>query len=92
MPMAERRSAKRSPSKDGQLLHSRLTNKRAAHLHFFRSSDELKLPGLLNPTLIALPAALADVITGILDPAPVDFEQWVTPVITPAPPVVSTGD
>ncbi|KAJ7833847.1 glycoside hydrolase superfamily [Mycena olivaceomarginata] len=41
--------------------------------------------------LLALPA-LANVITGVPDPAPPGFEQWVSPVITPAPPVVGTGD
>ncbi|KAF7358310.1 Beta-glucosidase [Mycena venus] len=46
----------------------------------------------LLAAILALPAALADVITGIPDPAPVGFEQWVSPVIMPAPPVVGTGD
>jgi hypothetical protein len=41
--------------------------------------------------LLAFPA-LANVITGVPDPAPPGFEQWVSPVITPAPPVVGTGD
>ncbi|KAJ7762672.1 glycoside hydrolase superfamily [Mycena metata] len=46
---------------------------------------------LLVATL-ALPAALADVVTGEPDPAPPGFEQWVSPVIVPSPPVVGTGD
>ncbi|KAJ6529518.1 glycoside hydrolase superfamily [Mycena vulgaris] len=46
----------------------------------------------LLAALLVLPATLADVVTGIPDPAPVGFEQWVSPVITPAPSVVGAGD
>ncbi|KAJ7797165.1 glycoside hydrolase superfamily [Mycena olivaceomarginata] len=46
----------------------------------------------LLAALIALPAALADVITGIPDPAPAGLEPRVSTVITPAPLVDSTGD
>ncbi|KAJ7710040.1 glycoside hydrolase superfamily [Mycena metata] len=46
---------------------------------------------LLVSTL-AFPAALADVVTGEPDPAPPGFEQWVSPVIVPSPPVIGTGD
>lgn len=46
----------------------------------------------LLAAILALPVAIADVVTGIPDPAPVGFEQWVSPVIIPAPPVVGAGD
>ncbi|KAJ6586023.1 glycoside hydrolase superfamily [Mycena capillaripes] len=46
----------------------------------------------LLAVILTLPATLADVITGIPDPAPVGFEQWTSPVVTPAPPVVGAGD
>ncbi|KAK7036371.1 Fn3-like domain-containing protein [Favolaschia claudopus] len=46
---------------------------------------------LLGATLVAVPA-LANVVTGVPDPAPPGYEQWVSPVITPSPNVVGTGD
>ncbi|KAJ7625259.1 beta-glucosidase [Mycena polygramma] len=47
--------------------------------------------------LLALLAALAvpafaDVVTGIPDAAPAGFEEWVSPIVLPAPPVVGQGD
>ncbi|KAJ7164325.1 glycoside hydrolase superfamily [Mycena filopes] len=40
---------------------------------------------------LALPA-LGDVTTGIPDAAPSGFEEWVSPIVLPAPPVLGTGD
>jgi beta-glucosidase len=39
----------------------------------------------------ALPV-LADVTTGVPDAAPAGFEEWVSPIVLPAPPVIGTGD
>ncbi|KAJ6529216.1 glycoside hydrolase superfamily [Mycena capillaripes] len=36
--------------------------------------------------------ALADLTTGIPDAAPAGFEEWVSPVVFPAPPVLGAGD
>jgi beta-glucosidase len=45
----------------------------------------------LSLLAVALPA-LGDVITGIPDSAPAGFEEWVSPIVLPAPPVVGKGD
>ncbi|KAJ7861767.1 glycoside hydrolase superfamily [Mycena leptocephala] len=45
----------------------------------------------LSLLAVALPA-LSDVITGIPDSAPAGFEEWVSPIVLPAPPVVGKGD
>ncbi|KAJ7120054.1 beta-glucosidase [Mycena epipterygia] len=47
--------------------------------------------GLATAILFVLPA-LGDITTGIPDAAPAGFEEWVSPIVVPAPPVRGTGD
>jgi beta-glucosidase len=41
---------------------------------------------------LAISPSLADVITGKPDAAPAGFEEWVSPVVVPAPNVAGHGD
>lgn len=54
-------------------------------------------PKLSNLRLLALFAsftlcAQTDVTTGNPDAAPVGFEEWISPIVLPAPPVIGTGN
>ncbi|KAF7314428.1 Fn3-like domain-containing protein [Mycena kentingensis (nom. inval.)] len=42
--------------------------------------------------LLAAIPVLGDVVTGIPDPAPKGFEQWISPIVLPAPPTQGSAD
>ncbi|KAJ7054141.1 beta glucosidase precursor [Mycena amicta] len=54
-----------------------------------RAHTKTRLIALLN---IAVAATFADVLTGIPDAAPAGLEEWVSPIVLPAPATQGNGD